>query len=183
MDINEARDGTDALPDAQPTVSKHWRQLLHWKHYHNSGTLYITEFEWCFICLTGWMLLSLLLGGRNSIQPVKIWVMRCWCGYLSGASCKLSAYGPADATATPSSLASLKSRMVQPFWWWLTKVVLENRLLNRSSSSSHSSSTGWLIFPTIIPYWMIVLSIVTDNNQVTSAADSNTVLCYHAYVW
>jgi len=24
----------------------------------------------------------------------------CWCGYLSGARCKWSAYGPADATAT-----------------------------------------------------------------------------------
>jgi len=33
--------------------------------------------------------------------------MRCWCGYLSGAKCKWFAYGPADATATPSSLASL----------------------------------------------------------------------------
>jgi len=27
------------------------------------------------------------------------WVMRCWCGYLSGLKCRLSAYGPADATA------------------------------------------------------------------------------------
>jgi len=39
----------------------------------------------------------------------------CWCGYLSGARCKWSAYGPADATdatATSSSLASLKSILV-----------------------------------------------------------------------
>jgi len=35
-----------------------------------------------------------------------------WCGYLSGARCKWFAYGPADATATPSSLAPVKSRMV-----------------------------------------------------------------------
>jgi len=35
----------------------------------------------------------------------------CWCGYLSAAKCKQFAYGPADATATPSSLASLKSRI------------------------------------------------------------------------
>jgi len=33
-------------------------------------------------------------------------------GYLSGARYKLFAYGPADATATPSSLAPVKSRMV-----------------------------------------------------------------------
>ena len=34
----------------------------------------------------------------------KTWVMRCWRAYLSGAKCKWLAYGPADATATPSSL-------------------------------------------------------------------------------
>jgi len=33
-------------------------------------------------------------------------------GYLSGARCKCFAYGPADATATPSSFASIKSRIV-----------------------------------------------------------------------
>jgi len=52
------------------------------------------------------------LGGRKSIRPVKNWVMRCLHGYLSGAKCKWFAYGPADATATPSFLASLKSRMI-----------------------------------------------------------------------
>jgi len=40
------------------------------------------------------------------------WVMRCWHSYLSRARCKWFAYGPADATATPSSLASLKSKLV-----------------------------------------------------------------------
>jgi len=41
-------------------------------------------------------------------------VMRCWHGYLSTARCKWFAYGPADAVANQSSLASLKSRMVLP---------------------------------------------------------------------
>jgi len=40
------------------------------------------------------------LGIRKSIWLEKIWVMRCWCGYLSGARCRLFAYGPADATAS-----------------------------------------------------------------------------------
>jgi len=40
------------------------------------------------------------------------WMVRYCCGYLSGARCKWFAYGPADATVTPSSLASLKSRVV-----------------------------------------------------------------------
>ena len=39
------------------------------------------------------------LRGRKSIQPVKIWLVGCWHGCLSGARCRL-AYGPADATAT-----------------------------------------------------------------------------------
>jgi len=43
---------------------------------------------------------------------------------------KWFAYGPADATATPLSLASLKSRMVLPFWCRFIQVVLEKRTLN-----------------------------------------------------
>jgi len=35
-----------------------------------------------------------------------------------------------DATANPSYLASLKARMVLPFWCQLTQVVLEKRPLN-----------------------------------------------------
>jgi len=30
------------------------------------------------------------LGGRQGIRPVKNWVVRCWCGYLSGARCRLA---------------------------------------------------------------------------------------------
>jgi len=52
------------------------------------------------------------LGVRMSIQPVKDWMMGHWRGYLSGVWCKWFAYGTADATFTPSSLASVKSRMV-----------------------------------------------------------------------
>ena len=44
---------------------------------------------------------------------------------------KRGARDPVDATATASSLALLKSRMVQPLWCQLTEVVLENRPLNR----------------------------------------------------
>ena len=57
--------------------------------------------------------------------------MRCWCGHLSGARCRLFAYGPADVHPnTPSSLVSFKSRLVLPFWNQLTQVVLERRPLN-----------------------------------------------------
>ena len=46
------------------------------------------------------------LGVRKSIRPVKNWVMWCWCGYLSGARCRLFAYGPADATASQNPIVS-----------------------------------------------------------------------------
>jgi len=66
--------------------------------------------------------------------------MRCWCGYLSGARCRLFAYGPADAYClcqpeTPSSLASFKSRLVLPFWYQLIQVALEKRLNGCSCGS------------------------------------------------
>ena len=68
---------------------------------------------YCSVCAVfSLSTLMLLVGIRKSISPVKNWVMGCWHAYLSRARCKWFAYGPADATATPLSLASLKSRMV-----------------------------------------------------------------------
>ena len=58
----------------------------------------------------------------------------CWCGHLSGAKCRLFGYGPVDATASPSSLASFNSRLVLPFWYELTQVVLEKRPLSWCSA-------------------------------------------------
>jgi len=68
-------------------------------------------------------------GGLQCFDTVgwaKKWVIRWWqLGYLSGARCKWFVYGPADATATSSSLGSLKSTPVEPFWCQLSGVVLE----------------------------------------------------------
>jgi len=66
---------------------------------------------------------SCWLGGRKGIQPVKKLSCGVLHGYLSGARCRL-AYGPADATAT-HCLASVKSRLVLPFWYWLTWVKVK----------------------------------------------------------
>jgi len=67
-------------------------------------------FRHCWLCVTNWV--------------------RCWRGCLFGARCKWFAYGPADSTATPLSLALLESGMVSPFWCQLTKVVMEKRPLS-----------------------------------------------------
>jgi len=71
--------------------------------------------------------------------------MRCWYGYLSGARCRLFAYGPADAIhpQVPSSLATFKSRLVLPFWYQFIQIALEKKPLNgRSNSNSSTSSSG-----------------------------------------
>ena len=56
--------------------------------------------------------LTLLVERQKGHPACKNWVVRDWHCYLSQARCKWFACGPADATATPSSLASLKSRLV-----------------------------------------------------------------------
>jgi len=57
-----------------------------------------------------------------------------WSGYLSGARCANDLHGPADATATPSSLASLKSRMVYLSGAALSRLSWKKRPLNGCSS-------------------------------------------------
>ena len=48
----------------------------------------------------------LLLGHQKEHPAYKDWVTRRWCGYLSGARCRLFAYGPADATASQNFINS-----------------------------------------------------------------------------
>jgi len=68
----------------------------------------------------------------------KNWVMGYWCGYLSGVWCKWFVYGPADATATPSSVASVKSRMVCLSGAGLPSLSWKKRPLN-----GHNHATFW----------------------------------------
>ena len=71
-----------------------------------------------------------MLVGRQEEHPAcKQLIGGVWRGYLSGVRCRL-AYGPADATAT-LSLASIKSRLVLPFWYRLTWVVPDKRAVKR----------------------------------------------------
>jgi len=51
---------------------------------------------------------GLLLVGRQEEHPacIKNSVMRCWCGYLPGARCRLFAHGPADDTASQNHAIS-----------------------------------------------------------------------------
>jgi len=77
------------------------------------------------------------LGVREHLA-CKNWVMRCWCGYLPGARCRLFGYGPADATASQNPIISCLMQIQTgfTFLYQLTQVVLEKRPLNGCSSSS-----------------------------------------------
>jgi len=92
--------------------------------------LLVTVLKYAFSALT------LLVGWQ---EGHKNWVVRCWHDYLSGARCKWFAYGPADATATPSSLVPVKSRMVYLSGAGLARLSWKKRPLNGCSSSSSNS--------------------------------------------
>ena len=85
---------------------------------YRSLHLFPQNYQWLSVLWRCWF------GGRKGIWPVKIWVVGCWCGYLSGA------YGPGDATATHHLFASVKSGLVLPFWYRLTRVVPDKWPLN-----------------------------------------------------
>jgi len=66
------------------------------------------------------------LGSRKGIRHVKNWAMGCWRGYLSAARC----IWPSGFHCHSLSCASVKSRLVLPFWYWLTRVVPDKGPLN-----------------------------------------------------
>ena len=68
-----------------------------------------TTLSSCSVCLlhtAAFAALTLLVGHQEEHPAFKNWVMRSWCGYLSGARCRTFAYGPPDATASPNPIIS-----------------------------------------------------------------------------
>ena len=100
----------------------------------------------CFITHHCTFSASTLLDGRQEKQKAcGNWVIRCWCGYLSGARCRLFAYGPADATGSKNPLL-LTSYIQTGFYlsYRLIQVVLEKRPLNGCSSNSSLANSNQL---------------------------------------
>jgi len=87
--------------------------------------------------------LMLLVGRQKRHSACKNWVVRYWRGYLSGARRKWFAYGLADVTATQSSLAPVKSRMVYLSGAGLPRLS-RKRLLNGRSSSDCPDDNFWM---------------------------------------
>ena len=75
--------------------------------------------------------LTLLVGGRKGIRPVKNWVVGCWRGYLSGSRCRFAwCIWPSWCYCHSLCLSSVKSRLVLPSWYQLTRVVPDKGPLN-----------------------------------------------------
>ena len=107
-----------------------------------------------------------LLVGRQEGHPAckNIRVVGCWCGCLSGAGCRLALW-PSWCRCHPLSFASVKSRLVLPFWYWLTWVVPDKGPLNGCVCVCVSNSGCKL--PT-----------VTDSCEKYSLGVSNFLVCY-----
>ena len=57
---------------------------------------------------------------RKGIWPVKNWVVRCWCGYLSGVRYR---FAYAQLMPLPLTIScSSKSRLVLPAWFYLSGI-------------------------------------------------------------
>jgi len=109
------------------------QSMLHIPKYNNN---YYTSFVFMYIHYFAFSALKLLVGRQEGHPACKNWAVRYWPGYLSGARCKWFAYGPADATPTPSSLAPVKSRMVYLSGAGLPRLFWKRAVKWRSSSSS-----------------------------------------------
>ena len=69
------------------------------------------------------------LGGRKSIRPVKL-SGGCWRGFCLERGADLHSLWPSWCHCHSLSLASVKARLVLPFWYRLTQVALDKGLLN-----------------------------------------------------
>ena len=84
-------------PSCRPTNSV--KALKVEQQPDSSVNFYIVNYDQLTMLPSAFSALTLLVGCQEEHPACKNWVMRCWCGYLSGARCRLFAYGPADATA------------------------------------------------------------------------------------
>ena len=116
------------------------------------------------------------------------WVMRCRCGYLCGVRCRLFAYGPADATASPNYSVYerlLLLLLLHPFngvvmggvlgcsgiSWTVRKQSAHRCRQITTPASHHSIFTGQILF--LIP---------NQQCQSTEGNSPSVNPCYHYYL-
>ena len=92
--------------------------------------------------------------------------MRCWDGYLFEARWKWFANDPADDTAIPSSLASLKSSICG----WLETVKEYAIKLVREFVCSLTYTEHWWLPGCDLCRFLIVMSLTAQESSITSTS-------------
>ena len=118
------------------------------------------------------------VGARKSIRPVKVqrWGVGVVICLQRGADCFHMVQLMPLHPQTPSSVASVKSRLVLPFWYRLTQVVLEKRPLNGCSSST--------LFKKILIFLVITMSFNTRSQGciISSYRGQHIVKAWNAFL-
>ena len=94
--------------------------LMFYEHLNGHNVWFDFSFQRYILygLLCAFSALTLLVGHQEEHLAWKNWVMRCWCGYLSGARCRLFAYVPADATTSQNPHHLLPC--LNPDWFYLS---------------------------------------------------------------
>jgi len=131
--------------------------IMHQKQFVNAQKQFSTQVvqftKNCLQCFD-------TVGGVPGRAP-GLWVAGVVISILSRARCKWFAYGLADATDIPSSLASLKSRMVLPFGAALPRLSWKKATKWVFVQSTKKTSTNYSIFPRI--GWMVINGIFNTD--------------------
>ena len=61
-----------------------WSESIYW-----FNVKFVSSLKFCSICQSSRLQLTVLVGCQEEHPACKNWVMGCWCGYLSGARCKV----------------------------------------------------------------------------------------------
>ena len=106
--------------DTSPTCFLSGIQASHWwrRKSQSFNLIWFCDQRYVLCTCSAFSALTLLVGHQEEHPACKHWLMRCWCGYLSGARCRLFAYGPADATAIPKPHHLLPH--LNPDWFYLS---------------------------------------------------------------
>jgi len=125
----------------------------------------------------------MLFVGQQEEHPAckKTWAVGYWHGYLSGARCRLA--WPSWYHCHSPSLASVKSRLVLPFWYRLTRVVPEKGPLNGcvcvSAIAKRPARWNWAV-DTEIDDYCDKLVVNSRSSEVLSTELTNDSAVYHA---
>ena len=74
------------------------------------------------LCMCAFAALTLLVGHQEEQPACKTWVMRCWCGYQSGARCRLFALSSSWYHCIPKPHRFLPH--LNPDWFYLSGIGL-----------------------------------------------------------